>query len=153
MTEELTPWVTGFGDDPDSWNLHLDDDEQDGEGSGLPGLNQVAEALTIYRDLVQRLDPVEVSKVFNLPIWMAKQAVDVPRRGTLPLDALATSDLSSMLGTWLALRGDEPSVALACVTFGLVPLQVGEMVGSGYWLYLTGDLADPDNAFLGIDGE
>lgn len=156
--EKRVPWVTAFGDDPDSWNLHQDDDEQDGEGSGLPGVNVVAEALWTYRCISGDVSIASASVVFNLPLDLVQQAASVVKVAFAPpamLDPndLALDDLSGLIATFVALRGDEPSVVETAARLKLHPTRVIEAVGNGGYLYLSGDRDDLANLAIGIDGE
>jgi len=154
----MTPWVTGFGDDPHSWNLHRDEAEQDGEGSGLPGVELIASVIGTWRWLTDDVLTTErVATVLNLPVDLAGLALVaaplIMRHSDEDPTDVALSDLASLLGAWSHLRGVDSSVALAAATFGVHPTHVIEAVGAGFFMYLTGDRDDLTKLMIELDGE
>jgi len=156
----MTPWVTRFGDDPDTWNLGDDDPdgEEGGECTGLPGINCVANAVGTWRQILGEPLLVErVALVMNLPADLAGLALEtapkVMRYTNGEAVEVSNDELADLLMTWIALRGREASVAEAATTFDVHATRVMEAAGAGLWLYLCGDRDDLTNLMIGCDGE
>lgn len=149
MTEETQkPWVTHWGADPYSWNIHDPEDAEDSDGSYMPGRELVRAAVARWamgQPVGSLLTAPVVAAVFNLPLHLAEEVLDgVP------------SDLDDAVQVWTGLQvhGERDCTVGEVATAFLVPPEdIVAAVESHFWMYLTGDRADIAGMLIGHEGE
>ena len=169
---DKAPWIDRFGEDPDSWNINLgpigfnphsgaepmfdedDNDDDAGDGSGLPGVKLVTEALQGLANCWGEYHPASAARVFNLP----PELVDLCTvRGPFEQDPeeVHPSDLGSLLAALVGCpsHDEDTSVALAARITNQHPIRIVEAVAQHPYAYLTGNRDDFDQLFIGLDGE
>ncbi len=134
------PWVTRWGDDPDSWNVDDADYGEGGDGSGLPGLTLVAAAVSCWL-AAPGACRAAVASVFNLPAALAGDLAAV--------SVAAPADIAQAIQTWSLLQGCRVPVAEAAAVFELPPDVVERLVGAHPWMFVEHAGAE---RFIGHDG-
>ncbi|AMK18715.1 hypothetical protein [Sphingobium sp. MI1205] len=149
MTEEMKkPWVTHWGADPYSWNIHEPEDDDDSDGSYMPGRELVRGAVARWamaQPAGASLAADVISTVFNLPIHLAEDAIGG-----------VASDLDDAVQVWTGLQdrgGRDCTVGEVAAAFLLKPEEIVAAVEGHYWMYLTGDRADVAGMLIGHEGE
>jgi hypothetical protein len=149
------PWVTEFGKNAHDWNIHGDDDEQEGGGSGLPGRDLIAAALRTFGDCWGDFDAETAAKAFNLPIALVEETrVGIGDHFEVDPNDVATNDLGDLIQALTGCRSHSAqSVALVARLTNQHPVRIVEAVGAHMWMFLEGDRDDFEKLYIEMDGE
>lgn len=150
------PWVTGFGEDASTWNIHQDDDEHDGEGSGLPGRSLIARALRTFGDCWGGFDPETAARIFNLPLALVEETgVAADRVWEADPADVELNELGKAVQVLTACRSNwgTADVATVAMLLNQHPVRIVEAVTSHYWMFLSGDRDNFEQLFIEHEGE
>lgn len=146
------PWILDFGDDADSWNI--DDEEADGDGSGLPGRRLITEALHGLANCWGDYDAPTAARAFNLPLELiGRCTIDGPFESDP--DDVHPNDLATLVSVLVGCRshGGTTSVATTAKITNQHPVRVIEAVAHHPYAFLSGDRDDFEQLFIELDGE
>ncbi|UZW55539.1 hypothetical protein NUH86_01670 [Sphingobium sp. JS3065] len=138
------PWVTRWGADPDSWNIHDPEDDEDSDGSNMPGRTMVREAVAFWA-AAQPVQPTAevVASVFNLPLHLAEDAMGEE----------SIADVPDAIQVLTGLRHADYTVGEVAAVLLMPPGDVVAAVDRHPWMFLTGDRADIAAMLIEHDGE
>jgi hypothetical protein len=148
------PWVTEFGEDGHGWNIHDDDAEGDGEGSGLPGKYLIGEALGTFADCWGAYDVETAARVFNLPPALI-EPVAAPGPYESDPEDVGLDDLGVTVQVLSATRMQwgTMTVAEAAKLLNQHPVRIVEAVSAHCWMFVFGDRDDFTKLWIEHEGE